>query len=466
MAFSDAFARSYAVGSDMRKRRATSKFFEKFKELTADVPEDAGLPEELPGFNPEGSGEKAPTALPVQDAGEDGLAPVVGAEAAAIPVDVKGPKAIPIATKDMKDTAEKLANSLTKDNIKELDRLALDAAKASGDMEVYKALKDTTVSFLQGKTLSNLSQAQAAMEEGDVDGAEKALKKAYRFVPDGREANFKKKDGKLYAANPWAGQEGEPDEVELTATRIGQFGVMLSDPKKYTELMMGEEDKRAARKDKAADRALREREVKSLEDSRSEAARHNGIMEGLQQQDIDIKAKRAKAQNLVDVAQAAKLMGEASTKGGDGMKPDDARQLSVAAGTHVAGFLMPTMDMTTTDQITGETKIVKQRAPAPEGYDMFVDKNGNLNAAGLTAQELAGNIAVYNPTLGVPMTAGVGMELARSLLAMPGDSPEIKVDRKNNRITVPLEGRNVTVDVAPALISSLVGVYEQQQQGE
>lgn len=267
MAFSDAFARGYAVGESIRKKRATSKFFEKFKELTEEPPEDGGLPESIPGFNPKGKGEKAPTALPVQDAGEDGLAPVVGAEAAAIPVDVKGPESLTVATEETKSSMDKFARSLTRDNIKELDRLALDAAKASGDMEVYTALQKTTDSFLQGKTLKGLSEAQTAFVKGDTDAAEKALKKAYRYVPDGQEVDFERKDGKLWIANPWAGQEGEDDKIELNAERVGWLGAMLSDPEKFSGLIR--EESKDREKTRQANRAL-ELEAGRLEVSRGE----------------------------------------------------------------------------------------------------------------------------------------------------------------------------------------------------
>lgn len=297
MAFSDAFARGYAIGDAMKKRKAASDFFEKFKELSANADYDPESETEVIKLEPK-AGEAAaaipalapesPVAAPstpenptVEVAPVDAAAApspaldMTPAQAREAPTDVppaEAPpapgamatpetvkEAIPLSmptemkiTKpeeiDTRGTARKLfdkatgnepkkARSFTQEDMKELDSLALAAGEAAGDVEVYNALKATTDSFIKGKIQKNLALASTAVSQGDDDAVQKYMKRAYMYVPDGNHLDFKRdKEGRLTVQSPWEAK----DRIPVTAETISWMNMQLYDPDKFADLMQRE----------------------------------------------------------------------------------------------------------------------------------------------------------------------------------------------------------------------------------
>lgn len=450
MAFSDAFARSYAVGDAMRKRRATANYFKKLKELTADTDDMAeAIPTEVAGMDvaPEGAAPAPETALPIQPAGESGtapiLAPVEGVGTEAIPM--KGPDKLPLATEKQRQA---LAKSLTRDNIKELDDLAMIAGEASGDAGVYKALRDTTTSMLQTKALAALGQAQTAAQEGDVDATEKFLSKAYRYIPDGREAKFKRKDGKLWIENPWKTDEGEPKEIELDAQRIGGLAVLMSDPAKYAELLREEGKEREDRKFRRKELDLRERGV-GVQEGQLGVAQENAA---LRAREVAIKEQNAPVERLATWADIAykQQMTEASKA--------SAKDPKIMEGATA-------LVRETNDQFVGMTTAPNDEMGRPDPNwkmpDQFfkTDANGNpvplSDAEMLTANALAQSIAVAGlgrTTPGMAIEAGLALVKGRD----PNSNFNLQVNAQTGEVYVPINGVNTPVQLPKSILEGLV----------
>lgn len=467
MAFSDAFARGYAIGDAARKRRATSKFFERFKELTADdeaepvteigglnVPESA-LPSDTPAAE---TAELEPaaalpvgSAAPVAPAAEDS-APPVGAEAEAA-IRVKAPKKIPLPQ------AAEVHRSLTQTNIKELDRLALDAARASGDIEVYTALQKTTDSFLQSKTLRNLSLAQIAAQNGDTEAVEKYLTKAYRFVPDGREVKFKKtKDGTLTVKDPW-----DDTDVELTPERIGNIATLLRDPERWADIVRQERKDRAKADIEERELAVKEAGIEIDRARLGQFARELGIREG----DLAIRGREAKLKELIAPMERMEahqrglyygaLREQAAAAARSGKTPeflDEARQMSVAVESSIDAFFTPPKNP--------NTGLADANWKPPR--DAFV--TGPSGPRVLDASEvnqvkgLAQTIAIHNMgSIGNNVAAVAGLQLMKAQI--DPDNFNAQVDAATGVMFVPFQGMNVPVRLPPALVQALVAQQEQ-----
>ena len=455
MAFSDAFAKGYAIGDAAKKRKATSKFFERFKELTdegeaepvtaiggLDVPDSALPVEEQP--------VDAAGAIPVDSATPDSALPL-SLEAAA-PAKVGAPKKIPL-----KQAAE-FQKSLTQANIKELDRLAMDAARASGDIEVYTALQKSTDSFLQGKVMRNIGLAQMAAQNGETDAVEKHLTAAYRFIPDGQEVKFKKtKDGMLTIKDPWG-----DEDVELTSEMIGNIGTMLRDPEKWSDIVRTERRERG--KQTVAEGEL---DVKKggLEVDRSrltQYARELGIREG----DLAIKGREAKLKELIAPMERMEthqrglyygaLREKAAAAAKAGKTPeflDEANRMSVAVEGSMDAYFTPTKNPVTRMADPNWKPPSDAMVTGPSGPRVLEASEINQ------AKGLAQTIAIHNMgSIGNNVAAVAGLQLMKAQI--DPDNFNAQIDATTGVMLVPFRGMNVPVQLPPALVQALVSQQE------
>lgn len=476
MSFGASFAQGYQVGEAHRKRRATSKFFEKFKELSADdeeemvaedgtaIPLDGPAGDEVRAAIPAAAAEAgAPggaatgeTVLPLETAAPASEAPAapVSEPIAAIPV---AEKAAPAAAPEVPKTANAAKapkKSLAQDDIKELDRLAMEAARASGDVGVYTALQQTTNSFLQGKVLSNMGLAQTAARNGDVDATEKYLRKAYRFVPDGQEIDFKRRDGKLYVQDPWS-DKGE--EVELGAEQIGYLGTMIRDPEKWSEMVRSERKDRAAAA--LAERGVAADELRAKSDSKMTDAQIKNFADklGLDQRELGIKERaqtldeiNGKVSRLVGVAQATyyDALGEkmrADGKAGISMDVslDDAREVASEIDDQFLKYAEPPKDLAGNPVKDWD----KPKDIADLSPQQLATANGFAQAIG------AANAGRVSPMMSVQ----AGLALARSGAVDADGNPlgEVTVDSANGVMMFGYNGQQIPIKLPRVVVDGL-----------
>jgi hypothetical protein len=481
MSFGASFGQGYQVGESMRKRRATSKFFEKFKELSADdeeemvaedgsaIPLDTPAGDEVRAAIPAAAADKgAPaaegkTVLPLDAAPADPVVTQMPA-APAIPADdmpaaPAAEAALPLAAEPKKGTKE-AKKSLKQDDIKELDRLAMDAARASGDVAVYTALQQTTNSFLQGKVLSNMGLAQTAARNGDVDATEKYLKKAYRFVPDGQEINFERREGKLYVQDPWS-DKGE--EVELGAEQIGYLSTMIRDPEKWSEMV------RAEKKDRAT-AALEERKVTATEQSvKVDQARVDVMREqlGISREELALKGRETTLRELMGPIERMSQFNQGMyykalaeyTKAGKGAgvgldaSLDDSREMAKEVDDQFLKYAEPGKDMA--GNVDPNWKPPKDIA-GMEPKDI------------LAANGLAQSIGVINAGRVSPaMAVQAGLALARSRMVGPDGQPmgKVMVDPENGMMTFDYAGQTVPIKLPKSVVDGLVMEDNQRAAG-
>lgn len=465
MGFTDSFARGYEIGDAAKKRRATSKYFERFKELTRDS--DAEVVTEIGGLDvPESAlpvEGTAPTPVPAPEAISAG--PTEGAPAlepdSALPLDmgdaespvrVTAPKKIPLPQ------AEEARKSLTQANIKELDRLAMEAARASGDIEVYTALQKSTDSFLQSKVMRNIGLAQSAALNGKTDEVEKYLTKAYRFVPDGQEIKFKKdKDGQLTIKDPW----GDKD-IPLTSEMIGNIGIMLSNPEKWADIV------RAERKDRGT-QAVNEREVTVKEGGLKvdqDRLLQFGRQLGIQEKDLALKERQVRLEELMgpmdrmakyqqglyygalkEQAQAAKANGKGDEFLDESIAMSKAIDSSMAAYTTppnnpIDGKPDPNWKPPRDVMVTGPSG---QRAMAP---DELRQATGLAQMIGMTNKG----------AIGTDVATAAGLQLIKAQI--DPDNFNAQIDAATGVMFVPFRGMNVPVKLPPALVQELMSQQE------
>lgn len=487
MAFSDAFARGYAVGDSIRKKRATSKFFEKFKELTAEdeeemvaedgsaIPLDSPAGEEVAAAIPAATakpGEAATPAPPVEGAAADTPAPAAPA-APAIPVaptekPAAAPQeaapqeaAIPVSPTPEKAAApagaekKKQKASLDQNDIKDLDRLAMEAARASGDVQVYTALQQTTNSFLQGKVLSNLGLAQTAAQNGDVDATEKYLKKAYRFVPDGHEVKFERKDGKLWVNDPWS-DEGK--KIPLGSEQIGYIGTMLTNPEKWSDIM------REGRKERFGQK-MEERRVAAIEKGTDIDQQRVDVAKkqlGISEQELALKGREVKLKEVMapierlETYQRAlyySALGDAARAGAKAGKDlsltlDDAREAGAEIDKQFKAYIAPE-----TNPLTGEVR--EDWKPPVDVADMAPKDIQTAN--GLAQAIGAQNLGAVSPGMAVQ----AGLALVRAQSGLPDSEIEIMADK--GIMLFNYNGVPTPVKLPAAVIQGLVAQQAAQQ---
>lgn len=514
MSFGASFASGYQVGRDMRKRRAASKFFEEFKKLTAEddeemvAPDGAAIPV-AKGESPEGEAEPIATeAIPVEkkaavqvDSGatsptEEAI-PAEGITGAAAPVEpmaaapapkaaiptpettapapdaaepdlaaalpVEAPAEAKAAAKEAQAVAAK--KSLTQADIKKLDRLALKAAEAAGDIEIYTALQQTTDSFLQGKVQKYLGMAQTAAQNDDIDAVEKYLTRAYRFVPDGQEVKFEKKDGKLWVNNPWAEGKDDPKQIPLGAEQISWISVQMSDPQKWGDIMRTERAQRRELAMKERGIAVEEKRgdayVKLTDAQITDMADRLGIakeelkLRGRAQALDELNAKVSRLNQYQQALYYGALAENTKAAGGKGgvtldQLMDNARSMATDVDKQFSTYTTPP-----TDPMTGQPS----RNWKPPGDVEGLSPQQIQQANGLAQAIGAANIQATDVSPGLAVAAGLALARAGA------EQGEIDVDAKNGTMTFDFNGRPTTVKLPGAVLQSLVAVEAQRRQG-
>lgn len=504
----------YQIGSDMRKRKATGDYFKEFKKLTeeddeemvaedgaaipvakskADTAEAEPVATEAIPIGGDGKAEvqvdspaTSPTEAAIPAEGMTGAAEAEApAPAAALPAAPAAPAAdmqaalpvgAPAEAKAAAKEADKVAakKSLTQADIKRLDRLALKAAEASGDLSVYTALQQTTDSFLQGKVQKYLGMAQTAAQNNpeDVDAIEKFIGKAYRFIPDGEELKVNKRDGKLWVANPWAEGKDDPKEIQLGAEQIGWINLQISNPEKWGDIMR--QERAALREAKLKERGVAVEEKKGDAYVKMTDAQITNMADrlGLDKEELKIKG-RAQALDEINsrvtrfatfnqglyysaLAENTKLAGKAGAGGLTlDQLMDNARQMTGEVDKQFNDYTTPPKDM------YGQPDRNWQKPADLVGLsDQQIQQAGGLAQAFGAANMTSGD---FSPGLAL----SAGLALARAGVKDENGNPlnEVDVDAKAGTMTFDHNGRPTTVKLPGAVLQSLIAVEAAKRQG-
>ena len=513
MSFGASFASGYAVGKDMRKRRATSNFFKEVKNLLAEDDEEmvtadgTAIPVEKPADSAVEAEPVATEALPIEtktavqvdskelaptDAPPPAEAPAEPA-AGAIPVDAApavpaeeppadAETALPLdAPPEAKAEATKLdkavegmakaQKSITQADIKRLDKLALKAAEASGDVEVYTALQKTTDSLLQGRVQKYLGMAQVAAQNGDTESVEKYLTRAYRFVPDGQEVNFKKQDGKLFIPDPWHEGEGDPKMIPLGAEQIGYMATMISNPEKWGDIMREGRAKRReeAREDRkvTADEQRAGAYVKMTDAQIDNMEKQLGISRGelrVKQRNQDLDELNGKVGRLATYQQALYYgaLAEQTRAGGKGSTLSldqlmgNARNMATDVDKQFSAYTTPP-----TDPITGQPD---RTWKAPQ--DIAGLSPQHIQQANGLAQAIgAANLQATDVSPGLAVAAGLALARAGAKDENGNPMGAVDIDAKAGTMTFEHNGRPTTLKLPGAVLQSLIATEAQKRQG-
>lgn len=125
-------------------------------------------------------------------------------------------------------------HSLTPEWFQQNDQLAMQAAMAAGDagqdpMQVFNALQNQRTAFLQSHFIRDLSTANAALAANDQKGAERAIRSAYYYIPNGSDITFSKdKNGHLTFLDPMTDKP-----VTATPTTIGMIAQSAMNPESF-----------------------------------------------------------------------------------------------------------------------------------------------------------------------------------------------------------------------------------------
>ncbi len=364
MPFSSAFAQGLEIGRSSRKQKAVTNYFEKLKALEQQ-PETATPTADV-------------AAIPTEQAGE-GMAAALNPQTA-LPT----------------DTPQAPRVSLGRADLESLDAAAMEAARASGDISVFTALKSNTDVFIQGKLLNNLRSAQVALLNGDTATAEKALRKANYYVPNGQDIQtFKGPGGELMWTSPISGQK-EP----ITADTIGYIQAAASNPMQFTQLMAGLRSQ--AKED--------EYKAKNLEIQGQNAAAATKNAETNARQATDTAAyqrgrliiDRIEADAKVLAAKTAAQVGSGGSGKDGAITPADRKTISDAVQKLTRESIQPEKTELVTDQL-GSQKAIKTPQPPPPGFENVTEVQLKQIAS------YAEDIALARPTL----TYGRAVEMAK-----------------------------------------------------
>lgn len=130
------------------------------------------------------------------------------------------------------------------DNINDKISKAAQAAAMAGQdpNQVFHSLTAMRNSFFQGQVLKNLSAANMALQTGDMQSVEKAMKNVYYYFPDGKDLSLHHSDdGTLQyqdPINPFVDKDGKPTQqdtgkpnfVNVDAQHIQLLGQAALDP--------------------------------------------------------------------------------------------------------------------------------------------------------------------------------------------------------------------------------------------
>lgn len=361
MPFSSAFAQGLEIGRTARKERAVAGYFEKLKALQA--PQDVATP------------TAEPQAIPTEQAGE-GMVTATNRDTA-LPTDTPSAPRV----------------SLGRADLQALDDAAMEAARASGDISVFTALKSNTDVFLQGKLLNNLRTAQMALANKDMATAEKAIRQANYYVPNGQDIQMSKSpDGQLTWIDPISGKS-----APITAESIGYYLTMASDPRQYTQLMaqLRQAKEEAVRADRnvvvnetnaAAATANAEANTRRAETD----ARQAGDTAAYNRERLKIDRILADAKVLEAKTYSELALGGSGKNGA--LTPADRASLSKSIREITRNNLQPTKTEMVDDGAGGQ-KPVKVPQPGVKGFEDVTEQQIGQIAA------LAEAYAIKNPTM-------------------------------------------------------------------
>lgn len=162
------------------------------------------------------------------------------------------PERSPTESRKTSDTP----HSITPDWWDQSDQLMRDAvgaaARAGHDpSQTLDALNHVRTSFIQGHVLRNLSAASVALQNGDNDAVEKALRNANYYLPNGQDLNVEKNgQGQLVYQNPLhpfldsnnmpTDQDtGKPNMIPVDQAHLQYLGTAMLDPMKVNDLVLG-----------------------------------------------------------------------------------------------------------------------------------------------------------------------------------------------------------------------------------
>lgn len=368
MAFSNAFAQGIEIGRSARKQRAVTKAFEALQSL--DHAEDAPAPAAIPGA-------PAPNAVPTgamstSPVGEGAIEPVSAIPAAA-------PAAAP-------------RTSLKGSDLDAFEKVAMEAARASGDLSVYSALNSMMTNKLQTKLLGHLRTAQVAMINGDTATAEQALKRANYYVPNGQDIKINKDEtGQLTWNSPLT---GKPEAI--TAETIGLIQAGASNPQQFSAMLQEIRKNSADAEHKAGMLANDTTRTKTDEARAAESTRASRADEAAKREELRIKRMEAESQRVRDqkygdyLDRGGRAKGEKPGQGAD-ISAADREKISKNIRDIVRESLQPTKSDITMDEYTKEEKVIKRPLPPPKGFEGIGEAQINQIAAD------AENIALLNP---------------------------------------------------------------------
>ena len=223
----------------------------------------------------------------------------------------------------------------------------------AGDIEGFTKAQDSIDKYLHQQFMTNSKQAQTLLQQGDVQAAGKALKRAYSFFPNGSEIDLQMKDGKLIGVGYEAGEGGAPGQFKgamvVTPEAIDRMTRNFNDPEAYArwdvtsrDLMnkISQQDRAQTHKEETTDW---EQEFRT--DSRGFNQKVKGIeMELKNNADIinsqNSSSRRKYMEQLTELtkAQATKALAQAESElsgvGGAGMTKAEQRQRTGAVSDY------------------------------------------------------------------------------------------------------------------------------------
>lgn len=250
--------------------------------LTAETPTEAAIPVESTATAPQMSPVATPSPAAALDAG-GAVTPQMSPVA---------PQAAPLAA-PTKETPMRLSGNVTGPQTrKQMDQLRAAIAnkyQLEGNTAGLMNLDNEMATYRQGKILNNLNEA-ARLIETNPEAAAQFLHNAYGYYPDGRQAMFTMRDGKLVGYGFDEETNKFSNAMEIDSSSIAALAEQMQDPQAFKRRIAAENlARQTAAYEQAQDlikNSLEERKVRATEAG------------------VQIDASRAEYQNLLDWATA------------------------------------------------------------------------------------------------------------------------------------------------------------------
>lgn len=277
--FSGGLETGYRFGDKLKEGRKDKKLRGTGKELSAGIEELSGpvefsesVPEAVPVSNEQQSGElAAPPPLDTPDAGVNvtPATPVAAGNQGAgveVPPAAAGsapPSPVPASPGALPEPAGK-SGSFNLPTTKDIYALRMEMANVyleAGDIDGFVKAQESIDSHLHQQFITHGQQAKAMLDNGDVQGAGKALKRAYSFFPNGTGVDLTMKDGNLIGIGYEEGEDGSPGKFKgasvVTSDSIDRMIRNFKDPEAYAQWDVTSRDVMSAmaHRQKASDRA-------------------------------------------------------------------------------------------------------------------------------------------------------------------------------------------------------------------